>query len=238
MVGSDEFPGSPGHGRRADQAFPEENGYPMKPHRSIRMAALAALTTLVLTAGCATGTWFYQAYEYRYRVFESQKPMPRKLMAPIVGEAVANRFLQMDALNRSIDLLSTEGFELWKIERIPGTGYYTFTFRRSLPQGLRPTIAPMEFTGVYRATPPTPATTFYALIPRHEGYTAYIFNEGEPAPRIIDLAWNRDRLVAHEGNIDHTFMLSGDGLVISHIEEHMLPERLKRYEIIVRRVQP
>ena len=202
------------------------------------MAALAAMTTLILTAGCATGPLFYEAHEYRYRVFESQKPMPSKLMAPIVGEAIANRFLQIDALNRSIDLLSTEGFELWKIERIPGTSYYTFTFRRLLPQGLRPTIAPMEFTGVYQATAPTPTTTYYALNPRNQGYTAYIFNAGEPAPKIIELTWTRDRLEAHEGDVDHTFMLSGDGLVISHIEEHMLSERLKRYEVIARRTQP
>ncbi|MCL5270666.1 MAG: hypothetical protein M1457_08995 [bacterium] len=209
----------------------------MKPSAIIRWTpALAGVLGLALLAGCAAGIITPTAYEYRYRVFEAKEPLPADMKAPISEELLNERFLGLGILNRSMDLLAQDGFELWKIKRVDSTNNYTFTFRRRIPAGWSPTPAPMEFTGIYQAQPPYETTTFYSLAPRYRGYTVGIFKQGAEA-QFIDANWNGDVLTAQEGNTQHTFMLSGDGLTLSHVRDGLEPQKFERSTMNLLRVQ-
>ena len=207
--------------------------------RHLRLAALS-LCAIVMLAGCSPYGWpqkgFIRGYEYRYRVFEAGQSLPSTLEGPYDGDQLAQRFLPVGALNRAMEVLSQEGFVLWKIERIPGSTYYTFTFRRSRPMGFRPTLAPAEFTGVYQVQSPGDTSQYYALGPIYAGYTVVIFH-GAEVPQVVDAKWDGKHLQSQCGDTHHEFMLSGDGLTLVHTQDRILSGGLERKVFRAQRVQ-
>ena len=71
---------------------------------------LCAALGLALLAGCGAFTPRPDggAYEYRYRVFESQSPSPNPVLAPQGDKQQLEKFMSPEALNQAMDALSQE----------------------------------------------------------------------------------------------------------------------------------
>lgn len=198
--------------------------------------SFVALASLLLLAACGTLVHHNTNWEYRYRVFEALDPLPAMMNAPVSNSLLSERFAPLGAINRSFDQLSSEGFEMVKIDRVPGTQYHTFTFRRELPPGYRPTRAPMEYTGVFEAQGPTAKATYYSLVPRFKGYAVHIFTDGQLVDH-FDVDWNGEELTTRIGPVDHTLLISNDGLSLAHISEKIEHKALERKVVDARRIQ-
>jgi hypothetical protein len=195
------------------------------------VAALAMLSGCCGLSLCDSARW-----EYRYRVFKAAEEMPSMLEGPIDADILSQRFLPASDVNKAMDDLTKEGFKLVKIERIKDTPYCTFVLRRPLTVKMRPMKAPMEYIGTYQVQPPNAQTIYYSLSPTYYGYMVVIFN-GSETPRVLETTWDGDKLVCTEGDLHHTFLLSGDGFAIAHAEEKILPDRLERKIFNARRIQ-
>lgn len=215
----------------------------MKPSVKLSTSLVAglALATLLVN-GCQ---WLStpsileapEIFEYRYRTFEALKPLPDQMMQPISDDLLAERFIPLAALNRSMDLLSQQGFNLWKIKRVQQSQYYTLIFRRALPEGYRPTRAPMEMIGLFEAQPPAESSRYYYFSPTLEGYTVFISPSGQPI-QSIQTRWNQreEQLMGQVGPVEHLFRLGRRGQTIMHIAEKLTPGKLEREVIDLRRV--
>lgn len=198
--------------------------------------SLTALAALLMLAGCGTLVTHHTDWEYRYRVFEALDPLPLTMNAPLSRSMLAERFVPVGALNRSFDQLTSEGFEFVKVERVPGTQYHTFIFRRLLPPGYRPTRAPMEYTGVFMVEGSDANPTYLSLAPRFKGYTVFTFTGGKMVDQ-FDADWNGEELTARVGPVDHTLLISNDGMSLAHTSESIEHKVLNRKVINAMRVQ-
>lgn len=196
---------------------------------------LFAVAALVTLNGCFM-TWSGDHYEYRYRVFQARELMAGEIEGPIATETLAQRYLPPAEVGRAMDSLTREGFKLWKIQKVADTPYYTFILRRPVAGQMRPMRAPTEYAGVYQVQEPADTTNFYAFQPTYYGYTVVRFH-GAADPLVIESRWDGDKLECNQGDTHHIFIMSGDGLAITHTEERLLADRIERKVYFARRVQ-
>jgi hypothetical protein len=186
-----------------------------------------------LLAGCQTvGAG---AYEERYRIFQALD-LGATIRPDDPPEVIAQKFGPTAAVNFAFEQLAQEGFTLHKMEGLPtGGGSTLFTFRRRIPEGYRPTIAPMEFTGLYQVENERPAPpTYYVFIPQLEGYTVHVFGP-EGNNHTYQAEWTGQELRWEAGGRVNYVRLSGDGSWLSRwIDE---AETGRRNTIVARRVR-
>ncbi len=176
------------------------------------------LLAMLMVAGCVRVA--PRAYEFRYRVLEAGAPLPATMTSPLPLELLTERILPPGEFNRELDRLTQEGFLLHEVQRVDATNYHVFTFRRPIREGYRPTLAPMEFTGVFMPVSPQRPAIYYAFTPRYRGYDVTVFGVG-PTPATFSAEWKDGLLRANVGSTRHTFGLVGDGRGITHIMETM-----------------
>ncbi len=195
----------------------------MKPRilsRTLQLASLAALGLAGLA--CATGDNIYTTYEERYRVFLLKNQVtPQRLVEDPDGSA--KNFPAMASLNRSFEELAGEGFKLVKIEPLlDGGGATQFVFRRAIPEGYRPTLAPLDFAGLYRwQNEDKSKTVYYILDPRPDGYRVHLVTP--PGEEIVNARWDGAKLNWRVGDEENSAVLSPDGRSLLHTESTLLP---------------
>ncbi|MBI3735892.1 hypothetical protein HY256_05205 [Candidatus Sumerlaeota bacterium] len=170
--------------------------------------------TALLWAGCARNG-VYTVYEERYRLlFVSDQLSPGVLQRD--PDSASRSYARMAALNRSFEDLTTEGFALVKVEPAGnGGGATKFVFRRTIPEGYRPTNAPIEFSGLYKyQEDENSAARYYIFDPRPNGYTVRVSQpDGE---EVATAQWDGSQLRWRNGDVENSAILSGDGRSVIH----------------------
>jgi hypothetical protein len=171
----------------------------MIEHLMKRTTAILALAT---AAGCASGSLLGEPlYEERTRIFFAYENQLRASLAD-PPDQIARRFAPTAAVNSAFEDLGSKGFTLHALEPLPdGVGATLFRFRRPLPKGKpRPTMAPMEFTGLYGAQSGD-LWTYYFFEPTYKGYRIHTLSPGGRAtadttwmPEQDVLQWQQDEL--------------------------------------------
>lgn len=188
-----------------------------KYHTFVAMAFAA--TTLV---GCAH-RGIHGTFEERYRVFYTIDQVTPQQLTDDPDQAGAS-FRAMAGLNLAFEELAAEGFKLEKVEPIlNGGGATKFTFRRRIPEGYKPTSAPMEFSGVYAVEDPNgDAEQYYLLSPIDRGFNIQIMDRaGETTS--VDANWDGNALRWRNGYDEHTLELTPDARSVIHTLS-VLPE--------------
>ena len=178
--------------------------------RSLIRFAPILLAGVSIVSACASAP----IYEERYRIFVADGPIT-DLVATDSPQTIGEHFRPMAVLNLAFERLSGEGFHLARLEALPGgEGATLFTFRRVIPEGYRPTRAPMEFTGVYlerSGFEGDPA--YYFFEPRLKGYTIHIF--GPEAFETVRADWDGSKLRWQSGSEENSIVLSDDAREIT-----------------------
>lgn len=185
----------------------------MKP----RLALITALMGLSLLTGCYHSEGIHAVYEDRHRIFFTKDVVsPTSLAAD--PESAQQRFRPLASLNSSFEDLTSQGFKLVRVEpymagRDPAT---RFTFRRLVPEGTLPTVAPLELAGLYSTEPEDEDAkpVHYILDPQPEGYHVMMVTpEGQTE---VDARWDGKQLKWREGAIEHTLAMAADARSIIH----------------------
>lgn len=169
--------------------------------------------SLFALAGLLAGCQYAQpiAYEERYRIFQAIE-LGGTIRPTDSPDEIARKFAPTAAVNAAIEGLAQEGFVLSKMEPLPtDAGATLFTFRREIPEGYRPTRAPMEFTGLFVVGEENPETvTYYVLTPRFAGYILHTL--GAEGYHTYEADWNGRELRWDTGSQVNTVVLTDNGL--------------------------